>query len=330
MLVVWQIEPTKEARSICRDCNRRIRRGEHRFGNYDLDRWYHLECAVVRDSRAFAPFAQEAAALMRPAAPDRRAERVRNAELEARLVAQPDDTATMAVFADWLQSNGDPWGELIALALDGKSVTSVLKEHLDDLIGSCPPRMFEWRYGFIDKATFDVQAPSNSAFETLEAVFALRTSVILRELEIPAFLGPDAVTALNEQASRTLRHLSVWFTSNIRELALPSLEQLTILTPYRAVESSTLTAAQLPRLTRLKLRGRPLSLPVLGELLDSALVQRLTWLEITDGALDAEGEALVARRAKNLEHIPVLNFSLALDDVFPQQKAAWRARTGGG
>src|SRR5512147_760235 len=37
------------------------------------------------------------------------------AALEASIVADPSDTAAYAVYADWLQRQGDPRGELIAL-----------------------------------------------------------------------------------------------------------------------------------------------------------------------------------------------------------------------
>ncbi|MGZ3423537.1 MAG: WGR domain-containing protein, partial [Polyangiales bacterium] len=38
-----------------------------------------------------------------------------NPELEAKIVADPNDTQAYLVFADWLQSKGDPRGELIAV-----------------------------------------------------------------------------------------------------------------------------------------------------------------------------------------------------------------------
>ncbi|MBA3538368.1 MAG: TIGR02996 domain-containing protein, partial [Deltaproteobacteria bacterium] len=38
-----------------------------------------------------------------------------NPKLEAAILADPDDTAAYLVYADWLQSRGDPRGELIVL-----------------------------------------------------------------------------------------------------------------------------------------------------------------------------------------------------------------------
>jgi uncharacterized protein (TIGR02996 family) len=41
----------------------------------------------------------------------------RNPELEAAILANPDDTSTWQVYFDWLSSQGDPWGERGQLAL---------------------------------------------------------------------------------------------------------------------------------------------------------------------------------------------------------------------
>jgi uncharacterized protein (TIGR02996 family) len=41
----------------------------------------------------------------------------RNPELERAILANPDDTRAWSVFADWLQAQGDPWGERLSLEL---------------------------------------------------------------------------------------------------------------------------------------------------------------------------------------------------------------------
>ena len=38
-----------------------------------------------------------------------------NPELEANILAHPDDREAYLVYADWLQSHGDPRGELVAV-----------------------------------------------------------------------------------------------------------------------------------------------------------------------------------------------------------------------
>jgi uncharacterized protein (TIGR02996 family) len=57
-----------------------------------------------------------------PAAPV--THQARDAKLEARIAADPDDSATYSVYGDWLQSQGDPRGELIALQIAGKKAAA--------------------------------------------------------------------------------------------------------------------------------------------------------------------------------------------------------------
>jgi hypothetical protein len=327
---VWQIEPSKEDRSICRDCNRYIARGAHRFGNYELDRWYHLDCAAVRSSRAFAPFAKEAAALLAPAAPVARAQPPRDRAMEARLLAQPD-LGMMSVFADALLRAGDPWGELIACEIAGNSAAAreVLKDHYDDLIGNHAPRIFEWRHGFIHKVALEL-VPTDEATRIISDVVSLRTAILLRELHVPLPLRPEAFAVIARSAP-SLRHLSIWFTNHVDRLAHERLERLTVhmtlyANPHIPTLQHFLAATHVPALRRLRLEGATLPVSFLSALLDSKLVQQLACFEIADETLDGGGEHLLERRGADLAHIPVLNFPVALDGVFPVQKAAWRAR----
>jgi uncharacterized protein (TIGR02996 family) len=98
---------------------------------------------------------------------------VRNAEIEAAILAAPDDPSAYLVYADWLQSHGDPRGELITLqhamrAQTDPSEFARFKRHeealrlehgagwLGDVIARAPHRtFFEWRLGFVDTARFD-------------------------------------------------------------------------------------------------------------------------------------------------------------------------------
>ena len=255
-----------------------------------------------------------AATVVTPATP-------RNLALEARLVAQPDDEATIAVYADWLQSVGDPWGDLIALELAERDAEAraVLREHLNELIGDLEPRFFEWRRGFIHKLNLGL-AHIETVAALLAKVFDLRTAMILRELHSPLRLRPNAIDVLNARG-RSVRSIYTRFTDDITKLEMPSLQQLSL--QLATEQPSPATMAALPPVKWLRIAG-PLPLPALSALLDSPLIADLCWLELVD--IDRSGEALIARRRAELAHIPVLNFSLALDDLFPQQKAAWRAR----
>ena len=72
--------------------------------------------------------------------------------LEARLLAQPDDLEIRAVFADWLQSIDDPWGELIALECVrvGDRAARVARDHgvpVDHFVGSSPADILRFAVG---------------------------------------------------------------------------------------------------------------------------------------------------------------------------------------
>jgi uncharacterized protein (TIGR02996 family) len=85
----------------------------------------------------------------------------RNPELERAIEADPDDASAYSVLGDWLQEQGDPRGELIALMLAGKDKQAraliqeqadyflgPLAEHQETHDGSKQPAL-AWRYGYI-------------------------------------------------------------------------------------------------------------------------------------------------------------------------------------
>ena len=61
----------------------------------------------------------------------------RNRDLEQAIAADPNDRQAYAVFGDWLQEQGDPRGELIALQLGNKdkSAKALIEEHADYFLG---------------------------------------------------------------------------------------------------------------------------------------------------------------------------------------------------
>jgi len=85
-----------------------------------------------------------------------------NAALEQAIENNPDDKASYSVLADWLQTRGDPRGELIALQLSGADGAELMKKHADAFLGDLAEHAqthdgegretFTWKYGFIDSA----------------------------------------------------------------------------------------------------------------------------------------------------------------------------------
>lgn len=96
----------------------------------------------------------------------------RNPELEQAIYASPDDVGAWQVYADWLQSKGDPWGERISLGIAHaaakgaektklkKAVDKLDEEHRETFLGKAFAKLMkaedfdqvaklEWKYGFV-------------------------------------------------------------------------------------------------------------------------------------------------------------------------------------
>jgi uncharacterized protein (TIGR02996 family) len=80
-----------------------------------------------------------------------------NPELEKAIEADPDDEAAYLVYADWLQAQGDPRGELIALQAAGKDTKKKVAAFLTGIEDMAKTHDrdkkpgFTWRWGFIQK-----------------------------------------------------------------------------------------------------------------------------------------------------------------------------------
>lgn len=331
--MAWRIEEAKTDRSSCRQCGQRIARGEHRFGNDDMNAlWYHLGCAATGKPVAFKPFAKKAAALMPKTAAKPAAKKAgaRNPALEAKLAANPDDD-TRAVYADWLQSNGDPWGEIIALELAGKEADAkkLFKQHGDALAGGLAPRMFGWHKGFIDRIQLERRASVAQQKQTLETLFALPATLLVRELVMPGKLDAACIAVVNQQAPRTVTKVFMWLVDAAGGLALPNLEQLDLFglsnlpAPSVAAFTPLFEAKHVPKLRRLSIGRKILGVPMLAALLDSKLLRQLTCLELAPFALDEEGVAYIKKRKRDLAHIEALNIG-GVNDVFEKQERAFQ------
>jgi uncharacterized protein (TIGR02996 family) len=154
----------------------------------------------------------------------------RNVELEDRLRENPNDTAGFLVYADFLQSHGDPRGELIALHHAGKSddAAAFIEEHADELLG--PLRRyektldgsdvdaFEWNLGFIRRARLSldtncIDGRELSLPEALAALLEHPSGALLEELVIGVNMLDDGcyleplVKTIAEHGAPSLRKL---------------------------------------------------------------------------------------------------------------------------
>jgi uncharacterized protein (TIGR02996 family) len=162
----------------------------------------------------------------------------RNPELEAAIEKQPDNVEAYLVYGDWLQSQGDPRGELIALQCAAhqaqgeeakkleRQASALVRKYKKYLLGPLADREndedfgdkdveVEWRFGFIKSARL-AQADYESDFNVAEAVkqlFALPSARFLRELTfgMASFDGQNSyggiIGALAEVRCPTLEKL---------------------------------------------------------------------------------------------------------------------------
>ncbi len=101
----------------------------------------------------------------------------RNRDLEQAIEADPYDTSAYSVLGDWLQGQGDPRGELIALQLAGKDgeARALIRKHAAHLLGPLAAHQethdgagrpaFEWRYGFIHGLRLSHNRNADADFE---------------------------------------------------------------------------------------------------------------------------------------------------------------------
>jgi uncharacterized protein (TIGR02996 family) len=205
-----------------------------------------------------------------------------NPELETAIFANPDSADAYLVYGDWLQSQGDPRGELIALqnaALQAsgeeatklkKQVNAFIKKHKGTLLGEElvdawdeEELKVEWHLGFIRSARVG-QKDYDSDTEIAELVKALLAHPSARFLQ-GLTIGMahfddennygDVVEALNEAltalgGSKTLQHLF------IGDFEYPDDTEIS----WSHLTDISGLLKQLPGLRTLRLRGASLEL----------------------------------------------------------------------
>jgi uncharacterized protein (TIGR02996 family) len=209
----------------------------------------------------------------------------RHPELERAIAAEPELPASYSVFADWLQSQGDPRGNVMAIAIaaeqrgDDKPFAKELKKHVHDLLGPLAaytavpregdPEVFAWRFGVIHRAYLHAerQQPLDRTLEQLLRHASGRFLVDLTLVQKERI--QEAIDVLAQRAPASLRALRLWAVSNVKLAALwPAL----------------------PQLRRLSLSGHALAL---GDL-ELPVLERL---ELVDSQMPAASTRMVRRAA---------------------------------
>ena len=123
-----------------------------------------------------------------------RAMTARNPQLEARVVAAPNENAPRQVYGDWLLDNGDVRGDYLLRAVRGEERPDMKSVMLGPLADVEDENGTVWDRGLITRLAFRERGPwSRNHIE--EALGAMAT-IIMREIEIPvqlakALLGPS-------------------------------------------------------------------------------------------------------------------------------------------
>lgn len=167
----------------------------------------------------------------------------RNEELERRLADHPDDRATYEVYADWLQTQGDPRGELIMLMLRAEDqpnarlaaqISAFQQRHVNDLHVAFGGTL-TWRRGFVDRLEIDRGQINETIPQVLDPVLHHESCALISAVGIRDWSTTEVLRAtldlLARRAPRALRRLQLSVSSELPGLAqLDVLSNLTSLT----------------------------------------------------------------------------------------------------
>ena len=232
----------------------------------------------------------------------------RNPELEGRIEADPDDVEAYAVYADWLQQQGDPLGEYIALHLEpeqtpaGKTAAARLLDQnartwLGKLQGAPEEEaQLEWRHGLLHSARLSMEFEGDvTPAERLRALLNLPTARFLAQLVVgPNYVDDqnaygDVIQALVQAGKRpSLRKLWIGCFENEPEIS------------WTTVGDASELFALLPNLELLILKGGGIGL---GEAIAHERLRTLT-LE-TGGLPQAAARAVASAQLPALKSLEV-------------------------
>ena len=199
----------------------------------------------------------------------------RNLAIEQQIERDVDRNENFLIYADWLQANGNPRGELIALeAARAPNVARVREQLEPTLLG--PLADFEeriaptWRLGFLDSVRIETTRHDEdeglAVTQLLATVLALPSAPFLRSLSVglpsihehgsvvDTLVAAGSRPALRRLALTTNREEEMLSWTDAGELApiaalYPNLESLEV-----CAGSYTLTEPRLPKLQRLVLQ----------------------------------------------------------------------------
>jgi uncharacterized protein (TIGR02996 family) len=243
----------------------------------------------------------------------------RNPELEKAIHADPYDTSAYMVYADWLQGQGDPRGELISLQLAAgtgrdakvaKAAAALIADHTAYFLGPLEDHLkvhdgsgdaaFTWRFGFIHAAKLSHNHHADDEFdgsldEVLTALLRHPSGQFVTELAFGFNNDPnedsldDLVSVLIKHAPPTLRKL------HLGDFEFPDETEMSW---YHVGKLGALWKA-VPHLRSLIVQGGDFELGTIA-------LPELTHAEFRTGGLSAASARAIAKATwPQLEHLEV-------------------------
>lgn len=241
---------------------------------------------------------------------------MRDAELEAAIIADPESPAAYEVYADWLLERGEPRGELVtvqlereraptdpALAARERALLAPYVEALDMLGRYASAVQVTWRRGFIDSAVIRAHYESGDAATSYAELAAMPVAALLRRLEIGAEIShhgrhggvvPDDASVLEAMRAHPLRDLrSLSFSAFDHDISWTHVGEL-------AVAGDALASVEELSIDSGRMRFGPVALP------------RLRSLQLITGGLPAHVLADLA--AQTWPHLTRLHIWLGTEN----------------
>ena len=241
-----------------------------------------------------------------------------NTDLEAAILANPDDDEAILVYGDWLAERADPRGQLILTyaRMHGETDPSrfmPLKKHCETIVAENRGAFFgqlveyldrvriRWRLGFFDDVRIFDRGDEPTPHETLNALLAAPATLLLRVLRVDGF-DLRAQSRLLAAELPSLQSLALEVAADGHALA-----ELETLAPLFDLKVA-------PRLKRLTIEEAPDGNALIRALVRSPLAMQLTHLGIAHTRIFMKYAKTLCERMPALESIdfPVCD----LDDDF--------------
>jgi uncharacterized protein (TIGR02996 family) len=261
----------------------------------------------------------------------------RNMELEAKIIANPNELDTRLVYADWLQQNNNPRGELIALMAESlkdpdnqalaHSITTYLHHHKDLLLGGIQEYQFSldmaekaaftWHLGFLHSLYLNVLTKGiyHDLYDIRSALRSILThasSILIHEI----IFGMNGSSGVYYQPN--IDCLIKYGPKTLRSLELARMDEKETFLSWVDLGDLSRLWTEFPGLSRVVLQGGKMHL---GSVI---YAEHIKHFEIRTGGLDVNNlRAIASSHWPELETLylwlgdPNYNGKSTSDDLYP-------------